>query len=102
MKTGIELITNEREEQLFKHKYTVQGDIQNNNEYQLLDAANALMMPVPEGFEEDYLVNVHGDYPPIGWNKDIWVKMLKKPLKERLVIAGALISAQIDVENKKP
>ena len=33
---------------------------------------------------------------PYGWDKKIWQHMTNKPLKERLIIAGALIAAEID------
>lgn len=101
--SGIDLISQERKEQIEKHGYTIQGDVKANDEYQLIDAVGALITPIPEGFEDDYLVSVHSEYPPIGWNKEIWIKMLKKSYKDRLVVAGALISAEIDrLENVKP
>ncbi len=33
---------------------------------------------------------------PAGWDKQIWEHMLKKKHKQRLIIAGALIAAEID------
>ena len=92
---GIDLISQEREEQLTKHGITVESDVENNNEYQLVDAASALVSPHEESFEEMY-VQTQSDYPPVGWDKEIWGKLIRKPYKDRLVIAGALIAAEID------
>lgn len=93
VKTGIELIAAERGEQIMKHGRNIQSDVSNNSEYQLATAAARLLMtPRDEGFDlmaEDIFV-------PIGWNKEIWLKMHGKPYKDRLIIAGALIAAEID------
>jgi len=93
--TGIELITQERKEQLTKHGRTVELDVEQNNEGQLTDAASVLTMNVPEGLMGTYLQS-QGETPPVGWDSDAWNKMIRKPYKERLVIAGALIAAEID------
>lgn len=95
MKTGIELITQERSEHFSKHGRTIELDVENNNEYQLPDAAIGLLQPVPEGMEEAYQKTA-GDYPPVGWDQDKWKQMLAKPYKDRLIIGGALIAAEID------
>lgn len=34
--------------------------------------------------------------PPTGWDKSIWAKMCSKSYKERLIMAGALIAAELD------
>lgn len=91
--TGIDQITIERNEQLTVHNRTIAADKANNTEFQLTDAAGALIMNYPEGVSP---VLVHGNNPPIGWSSEIWNNMLSKPYKERLVIAGALIAAEID------
>jgi hypothetical protein len=98
-KTGIELISEEREKQLTTLGRTVELDVINNNEFQLTDAASALSMAFPEGTEGAYF-KAQGDYPPIGWDSERWKNMVEKPYKERLIIAGALIAAEIDrIEN---
>lgn len=84
MKTGIELIAQERKEQIEKHGRTVESDLTENNDNQLRVAAMRLI-----GDRNDY-------HPPFGWSYEIWNKMLSKPVKERLIIAGALIAAEID------
>lgn len=93
--TGIELISKEREEHFSKHGRTVEQDKAQNTEFQLVDAASALIAPFPDGMEETF-VSVHKDYPPVGWDKDIWENMLTKSYKDRLIISGALIAAELD------
>jgi hypothetical protein len=97
-KTGIELIAEERQEQLTKHGRTIELDIENNTEGQLSEAASILCLQIPEGFESQY-VNANSEYPPIGWSQEWWVKTLKKSNKDRLIIAGALIAAELDKMN---
>lgn len=81
--TGIELIAQERYEQKVKHGRTVKEDYQLNADYQLVDASIKLLKgglsPAPEG-----------------WDDSIWNKMISKSEQERLIIAGALIAAEID------
>jgi hypothetical protein len=91
MKTGIELITQEREEQIMKHGRTIQKDRMENSDlpYALPKAAASLtiypMSPVVMEFGR-----------PENWDKSIWQKMCKKNYKDRLIIAGALIAAELD------
>jgi hypothetical protein len=100
-KTGIQLIADERSEQLTKHGRTVELDVEQNNEGQLTDAASVLTMNVPEGLMGAYLQS-QGEAPPIGWDSEIWNKMIRKPYKDRLIIAGALIAAEIDRLQNEP
>ncbi len=86
MKTGIELIAKERQEQIEKHGRTLAHDKEININGELLIAARRL------------IARSDGAYPtpPNGWDKTIWDKMLAKSHKDRLIIAGALIAAEID------
>lgn len=92
MKTGIELIADERQEQIEKHGRTIKKDVKNNYKMQLSFASSLLNAPDPMQFANP--INNYGC--PIGWDVEIWLKMLQKTYKERLVIAGALIAAEID------
>ena len=84
MKTGIELISQEREEQLTKHNRTIEKDVLENPDCQLMS-----------GVVE--LITLHiADDLPIGWNDELCKKMCNKSYKERLIIAGALLAAEID------
>lgn len=90
MKTGIELITQERKEQIEKHGRTVAKDVRFNDCHQLTHAASLLCMPNPTHTPET------DQEPPFEWDAVLWEKMLNKDYKDRLIIAGALIAAEID------
>ncbi len=94
MKSGIKLIAEERQEQIEKHGRTIELDVKSNTEDQLLSAANA-MINITDG-EDSGLNHCFFDLIPKGWDKNIWVKMCSKAQIERLIIAGALIAAEID------
>ena len=89
MKTGIELITEERREQIEKHGRTTETDYNENYEGQLPFAASCL------AFEEieDWDARHEG---PINWELKSWQKLHDKSHKKRLIIAGALIAAELD------
>lgn len=98
MKTGIELIAKERQEQLEKHNRTIEDDVKWNDENQLSFGAALLCCPDPiaMGFNPN-----SNEGKPHGWNQKIWNKMMAKTYQERLIIAGALIAAEIDrLQNK--
>lgn len=83
MKTGIELIAEERAEQLTKHNRTIERDVEQNNNYELRRGAIALLEDDKTKFSWF-------------WNSQICEKMISKSYKERLIIAGAFIAAEID------
>lgn len=89
MKTGIDLITEERIEQFEKHHRSIEDDCRYNTKGQLSVAAGILAQKdIPESVKENLV--------PLGWEGELWNKMINKPYKERLIIAGALIAAEID------
>ena len=87
MKTGIELIAQERAEQIEKHGYTIDHDIK-QTEIEgispLRMAAVALIHPTEKFF-------------PMSWSFER-IKYIQnnKSYKDKLIIAGALIAAEID------
>lgn len=81
--TGIELIAKERQEQIEKHGHTIEKDIIENDGNQLRWAAQGLISTIEEDFSSE-------------WEGDKAMKMLAKPEIERLIVAGALIAAEID------
>lgn len=93
MKTGIELITEERQKQIDKHGFTAEHHFLNSDKWyskdQLKTAAKYLL---DENINEDELNN----FVPINWDKEWFVKLNKKESKKRLIIAGALIAAELD------
>lgn len=86
MKTGIELIAQERQEQIGKHKWDEEHDSK-HREGQLAIAAEFAINPV----ENQTLL----DAGYAGW-EEFEDKVVCKGYKERLIIAGALIAAEID------
>lgn len=93
-KTGIELIADERLEQQIIHHRTIERDVNENKDYQLSIAASMLALEYPHICLE--LEDVEENHCPDNWDKELWKKMVNKPYKERLIIAGALIAAEID------
>lgn len=94
MKSGIELIAQERQEQLEKHWRTITSDVELNGDYQLATAAvRMLFTPEDKGFD---LIQNFDIFRPLGWDDRIWRKMINKTYKERLIIAGALVAAELD------
>lgn len=83
MKTGIELITEERTQQIMKHHRSIQDDAIENKGGKLLWGAKALI-------DNDYVLF------PKEWDENICSHMIHKKQIERLIIAGALIAAEID------
>lgn len=93
MITGIALIAQERAEQVEKHGRTVITDARDNSSDQLSEAASILSAKEWGCSDVDDMVEEHC---PNGWDKELWRKMLEKPHSQRLIIAGALIAAEID------
>jgi len=90
---GIQLIEKERQEQIEKHGRDSGHDAQHNDDFQLSHAASWL---APESWGCNSADDVIKDQCPLGWDAEIWAKMVRKPYRERLIIAGALIAAEID------
>ncbi|SFO05049.1 hypothetical protein SAMN05421741_11834 [Paenimyroides ummariense] len=85
MKSGIELIADERRQQIEVHARTIELDLKYNSEKQLSVAAKRLLEFDPRETGR-----------PLYWDRDIWNKLTGKDYKKRLIIAGALIAAEID------
>lgn len=85
MKSGIELIRDEREKQIAKHGYTVQHDVETTTTGELIKAA------------ESYIESSEC-FAGLGFDHWPWNKMSYKPesMKRDLIKAGALIAAAID------
>lgn len=100
MEQGIVKISIERDSQFLKHGYSIESDLKNNNAHQLSKAASILCVHESDYgcLEIEYFIE---DHCPDGWDKKRWEYMLRKPFLERLVIAGSLLAAQIDVEQFK-
>lgn len=93
--TGIELIAKEREEQINKHGYTKEQDLMYQSN-ELLQATSGILGLPRTGTKSTVSMSIMSLTPPTGWDKFIWAKMCSKPYKERLIIAGALIAAELN------
>lgn len=88
MKSGIELIAEERQKQIDKHGFTGKHHAEHPewyNEGQLTIAASRLSNFTAYGMRE-----------PNNWSREWWENMCDRPYEERLKIAGALIAAELD------
>jgi hypothetical protein len=91
MKSGIELIAQERQEQIEKHGRTILKDVALNS----APVGPFNLLPLRLGATK--LIGCVGGIPfPPDWNKEICEKMVAKADVQRLVIAGAFIAAEID------
>lgn len=82
MKTGAERIAKERQEQINKHGYDSSHDAEHvDNE--LIKAAL-------------FAINPYQFEPPYEWERRFIDRIINKNKIERLVVAGALIAAEID------
>lgn len=91
MKTGIELIAEERQEQIEKHGYDSKWVDEHPEYYAGSEMAFVAEMLLAIDHEEGIDPNIF----PCGWEDDCY-RMLRKPRIERLKISGALIAAEID------
>lgn len=89
MKTGIEIIADERKRQVEKENWTPEHD--NAHWDQALPLA-AAAYAVPSSF---YIVDQHGRESMWPWDDEYWKPTPNERIKE-LAKAGALIAAEID------
>lgn len=90
--TGIELITQERYEQIEKHGYTVQEDIYR------YDEEVTGKYPEPSDLVEAAIASIYGDKSKFPyWEESKYIdNICQKEYIARLAVAGALIAAEID------
>lgn len=86
MKRGVELIAEERQEQINKHGYGLKHDLNTNQEGQLLMAAV-------------FCITREATMWPAGWSTEYRDELYEKPLEQRIRIAGALLAAELDRRN---
>lgn len=103
MKTGIELIAEERQHQIDKGR-TAAYDALSNDDNQLVFAAQRLSLDDNTiAFIKKRMVD--GFQTPTGWDENAWNSLISRPYKERLIICAALFAAEIDrlnyIENEK-
>lgn len=88
---SVRLIALERKKQLHKG-FSIQYDKDINQDNQLSLAASFLAHPEPSGHDEELIEF----FKPEGWSLEYWESMCNKTHEERLIIAGALIAAELD------
>jgi hypothetical protein len=93
MKSGWQLIADERCEHFDKHGRSIERDVIENPNKELAMAACALINPDGDGRKEDMF---RLGAMPEHWDYDIIMHMIEKPYLERLIIAGSFIAAEID------
>lgn len=93
MKTGIELIAEERKRQIEEEGWTKEHDAQHEDNVLAVAAASYAM---PEG-ARTFMQTQGGNYLPIFWPFEAkWWKPCPRDRVRELVKAGALIAAEID------
>lgn len=87
-KSGIELIKEEREKQITKHGFTAEHHHNHPEWYdkdQLIDAVSTLTIK-----------KIKSCGVPINWDESWFSDLCNRSYKERLIISGALIAAELD------
>lgn len=92
-KSGVELIAEERSEQIMKHGRTVKADVDFNSQPCEYRSMFPLALQALRVLETTIIGN---DNRVKHFDKKITDKMESKPYKQRLIIAGAMIAAEID------
>lgn len=102
MKTGIELITEERQKQIDKHGFTAEHHALNSEKWY---SKNQLQTASFYLLDDDATAEQLKTRCPINWDMDWFYDLNHRDRKERLIIAGALIAAELDrlnyIEEKK-
>lgn len=88
---GIKLVLEEREKQI-QAGYSVERDVKENKDGQLLEAAIWLI----KSTQEDLLEKATPLLSPANWDAKKWSSMFQKKETERLAIAAALLCAELD------
>lgn len=102
METGLSYIIEARIKQLLNGR-TIELDVQNNKDNQLIIAAQLISNPDLDSNDNEtieFLIDV-SELTELGWNRVYLTKLLYKPYVERLAIAGGLIAAEIDRINNQ-
>lgn len=96
MKTGVELIAQERDEQINKHGFSIEKDKEFYQEKELLSAALCCLFQDESLFLDQDTPAHPADYWPGNWDDKFLDNISRKNRIEQLQIAGALIAAEID------
>lgn len=89
---GAKRMLDERTKQIIKYNYTAKNQAENPYYYDQgqLKSAAIKLLSVSENNTPDMIL------APLHWDEDWFYKLLNEPYEERLVIAGALLAAEVD------
>lgn len=91
-KSGIELITEERDKQIGKYGFTGEHHVNHPEWYDEDQLIHAAIVLTNNGMSDQFIK----DSLPKNWNLEWFTRLCKKPLIDRLKISGALIASEID------
>lgn len=94
--TGLELITKERTEQIEKHGYTIEDDLQYDGQELIILIEFLLKGPTDAEADELRECLVGGNHNGVTFTEAFITKLEGKSRIEKLTIAGALLAAEID------
>jgi len=94
MKTGVELIREERQKQINKHGFTGEHHFNHPEWYDRNQLIHASQILLQKEIETDR-IKKYG-LLPFNWNSDWFLDLCNRPYEERLIIAGALVASEID------
>lgn len=92
MKTGIELIAEERREQIEKHGFSIIDDAEY---YQNKELVQAALFCIDQGIPKGSPLKTDKAWPG-NWDKHFQNKIISKTELEQLAVAGAFIAARMD------
>ncbi len=96
MTNGVREIAIERDDQIREHLFSIDNDVKNHKGRELLIAAiKVVSLGDFASFPID-MQRVLNELDTGSISDDFYLKVMKKPYKHRLIIAGALIAAEID------
>ncbi len=96
---AIKLITEERQKQIDSGK-TIETDRLYNTDRQLSNCAQSLLYDERKDEDQAEIWIELTENELIDWDINLFKKMMRKSYTERLVIAGALICAELDRLNE--
>ena len=96
MKTGIELIKKEREEQIHKHGFSLQKDAEFYKNGELMQASDFCL---EQARIKAGIINVERIKWPDGWGEYFEQKIRNKSVIDQLTVCGAFILAEKDRTN---
>ena len=94
MKTGVQLITEEREKQISKHGFTGEHHFNHPEWYENGQLIRASQILLTKTIDSERIKKYH--LFPKNWDAEWFKNLCDRPYNERMIIAGALIGAEFD------